>query len=183
YNQSPYYLFPKIEESDVTAPLENALVFAPFSIGLSYDEESDEIYCSPLLTTSASAFSKKNVTDGNDYEKREGDIDGPFAIALEAEKANADGVISKAYVVGGETLFTVLADDKVPGNNLKLFVSMISALADHESPVAVPVKDFDMTYLVFKAQTAYIAAILCVIVLPLATLLAGLIIWLHRRRR
>ncbi len=183
YSQSPYYLFPKIEESDVTAPLENGLVFAPFSIGLSYEEESEETYCTPLLTTSASAYSKKNVTDATDYEKREGDVDGPFAIALEAEKANADGVISKVYVVGGESLFTGLADDKVPGNNIKLFASMISALADHESPVAVPVKNFDMTYLVFKAQTIYITAILGVIILPLVTLLTGLVIWIRRRRR
>lgn len=183
YYQNPYYLFPKIEESDVTEPLENGLVFAPFSRGLAYDEESEEVYYTPLLTTSASAFSKKNVTDGNDYEKGEGDVDGPFAIALEAEKYTADGVISKAYVVGGESLFTVLADDMAPGNNVKLFASMISALADHESPVAVPVKSLAMTNLVFKAQTAYIAAILCVIVLPLATLLTGLIIWIHRRRR
>lgn len=183
YYQNPYYLFPQIEESDVTAPLENGLVFAPFSRGLSYDEESEEIYYTPLLTTSASAFSKKNVTDGSDYEKGEEDVDGPFAIALEAEKSTSNGVISKAYVVGGESLFTVLADEMAPGNNVKLFSSMISALADHESPVAVPVKSLAMANLVFKAQTAYIAVILCVIVLPLATLLTGLIIWLRRRRR
>lgn len=183
YYQNPYYLFPNIEESDVTAPLENGLVFAPFSRGLIYEEEAEDIYCTPLLTTSDSAFSKSNVTDGNDYEKEEGDVDGPFAIALEAEKVNADNVISKAYVVGGESLFTVMADDMAPGNNIKLFASMISALADHESPVAVPVKSLAVTNLVFKAQTAYIAAILCVIVLPLATLLAGLVIWLRRRRR
>lgn len=183
YYQNPYYLFPKIEESDVTAPLENGLVFAPFSRGLTYDEESEETYFTPLLTTSDSAFSKNNVSDGNDYEKEEGDADGPFAIALEAEKVNADGAISKAYVVGGESLFTVLADDMAPGNNVKFFASMVSALADHESPVAVPVKSLDIAYLVFKAQTAYIAAILCVIVLPLATLITGLVIWLRRRRR
>lgn len=183
YYQNPYYLFPKIEESDVTAALQNSLVFAPLSRGLIYDEESEEIYCTPLLTTSASAFSKKNATDRNDYEKTEGDVDGPFAIALEAEKANVDGVISKAYVVGCESLFTVLADEMAPGNNVKLFASMISALADHESPVMVPVKSFDTTYLVFKAQTTYIATILCMIVLPLAALLTGLVIWLRRRRR
>lgn len=182
YYQNPYYLVPKIEENEVTAVLENSLVFAPFSIGLTYDEDSEETYCTPLLTTSASAFSKKNVTDSSDYEKAEGDVDGPFAIALEAEKSNADGVISKAYVVGGESLFTVLADEMVPGNNVKLFASMISALADHESPVAVPVKSLAMANLIFKAQTTYIAAILCIIVLPLATVLTGLVIWIRRRR-
>lgn len=183
YYQNPYYLFPEIAESDVTALLENGLVFAPFSRGLTYDEESEEVYCTPLLTTSDSAFSKNNVTDSNNYEREEGDVDGPFAIALEAEKSLADGKISTAYLVGGESLFTTLADDMAPGNNVKLFASMISALADHESPVAVPVKSLVMTNLIFKARTAYIAAILCVIVLPLAALITGLVIWLRRRRK
>ena len=70
-----------------------------------------------------------------------------------------------------------------PGNNVKLFSSMISMLADHESSVAISVKSLSMPNLVFKAQTAYIAAVLCVIVVPLATLAAGLVIWLRRRRR
>lgn len=70
-----------------------------------------------------------------------------------------------------------------PGNNVKLFGSMISILADHESSVAIPVKSLSMPNLVFKAQTAYIAAVLCVIVVPLVCLTAGLVIWLRRRRR
>ena len=183
YYQNPYYMFPEIAVSDVTAPLENGLVFAPFSRGLTYEEESEETLYTPLLTTSADAFSKKNVTDASNYEKEAGDVDGPFVVALEVKKPAADGGTSKAYVVGGESLFTVLADDMAPGNNVKLFASMISALADHESPVAVPVKSLAMTNLIFKAQTAYIAAVLCVIVFPLATLLTGLVIWLRRRRR
>lgn len=182
YYENPYYLVPQIAVSDVTAPLENGLVFAPFSKGFTYDEEETEIKYTPLLTTSSSAFSKEAVTDGSNYEKAEGDIDGPFAIAIEVEKPTTDGGISKAYIVGGESMFTTLADDRVPGNNIKLFASMISVLADHESPVAVPVKSLAMTNLVFKAQTAYIAAILCVIVLPLATIIAGLAIWFRRRR-
>ena len=66
---------------------------------------------------------------------------------------------------------------------MKFFSSMISMLADHESSVAISVKSLSMPNLVFKAQTAYIAAVLCVIVVPLATLAAGLVIWLRRRRR
>ena len=60
---------------------------------------------------------------------------------------------------------------------------MISMLAEHESSVAVPVKSLSMPNLVFNAQTAYLAAVLCVIVIPLTTLAAGLVVWLRRRRR
>lgn len=183
YYQNPYYLVPMIKQSDVTAPLENGLVFAPFARGLLYDEEDTKIIYKPLLTTSDSAFSKSLVNESTGYEKEEGDIDGPFAIALEVEKSVADDGISSACVVGGESLFTTVADDVAPGNNVKLFAGMISALADHESPVAVPVKSLMMTNLVFKAQTILVVSVLCVIVLPLAALVTGLVIWLRRRRK
>ena len=115
--------------------------------------------------------------------KEAADIDGPFAVSLEVEKSTEDGSISHAYIVGGESLFTSLADEMAPGNNVKLFCSMISSLADHESTVAIPVKSLSMPNLVFNAQTAYIAAVVCVIVIPLAALAAGFVIWFRRRRR
>lgn len=183
YYQNPYYLFPEIASAQVTEPLADGLVFAPFSKGLSYDDAVDEVHYTPLLTTSSSAFSKTDITDNSDYSKGADDIDGPFTISVEVEKSTEDGSVSHAYVVGGESLFTSLADDMAPGNNVKLFSSMISMLAEHESSVAIPVKSLSMPNLVFKAQTAYIAAVLCVIVIPLATLTAGLVIWLRRRRR
>ena len=183
YYQNPYYLFPEIASTEVTAALADGLVFAPFSKGLSYDDTMDENYYTPLLTTSNSAFSKTDITDNSDFSKGAQDVDGPFTISLEVEKSMEDGSVSHAFVVGGESLFTSLADDMAPGNNVKLFSSMISVLADHESSVAIPVKSLSMPNLVFKAQTAYIAAVLCVIVIPLAALAAGLVIWLRRRRR
>lgn len=183
YYQNPYYLVPMIEESDVTAPLENELVFAPFARGLLYDEEDMEINYKPLLTTSDGAFSKSIVNESTGYEKEEGDIDGPFAIAVAVEKAATDGGTSTACVVGGESLFTTVADSRVSGNNIKLFVNMISVMADYESPVAVPVKSLVMTNLVFKAQTILIVSVLCVIVIPLAALVTGFVIWFRRRRK
>ncbi len=183
YKQNPSYLFPNIEPAEVTETLADGLVFAPFSRGLSYDDSSEEVVYTPLLTTSSSAFSKTDITDSSDYSKGAEDIDGPFAVSVEVEKSTEDGSISHAFVVGGESLFTSLADDMAPGNNVKLFSSMISNLAEHESSVAIPVKSLSMPNLVFKAETAYIAAILCVVVIPLATLVTGLVIWLKRRRR
>ena len=183
YYQNPYYLFPNIESAEVTAALTNSLVFAPFSMGLSYEDTLEDTVYTPLLTTSGSAFSKTDITDTSDYSKGANDIDGPFVVSVEAEKSTEDGNVSHAFVVGGESLFTGLADDKVPGNNVKLFGSMISNLVEHETSVAIPVKSLSMPNLTFKAQTAYIAAVLCVVVIPLATLITGLVIWLKRRRR
>lgn len=183
YYQNPYYLFPKIESADVTAPLAQGLVFAPFSRGLSYEDTSDEVHYTPLLTTSDSAFSKTDITDSSNYNKGEADVDGPFVISVEVEKSTSDGAVSHAFLVGGESMFTGIADDMAPGNNVKLFSSMISSLAEREASVAIPEKSLAMSNLTFKAQTAYIAAVLCVIAVPLSALAAGFVIWFRRRRR
>ena len=183
YYQNPYYLFPKIESADVTAPLAQGLVFAPFSRGLSYEDTSDEVHYTPLLTTSDSAFSKTDITDSSNYNKGEADVDGPFVISVEVEKSVSDGAVSHAFLVGGESMFTGIADDMAPGNNVKLFSSMISSLAEREASVAIPEKSLAMSNLTFKAQTAYIAAVLCVIAVPLSALAAGFVIWFRRRRR
>lgn len=183
YYQNPYYLFPNVESAEATASLTDSLVFAPFSMGLSYDDMSEEVLYTPLLTTSDSAFSKTDITDTNDYSRGAEDIEGPFVVSVEAKKSLEDGNISHAFIVGGESLFTGIADDMAPGNNVKLFGSMISNLSEHETSVVIPVKSFAMPNLTFKAQTAYIVMLLCVIVLPLATLVTGLVIWLKRRFR
>lgn len=183
YYQNPYYLFPNIESSEVTESLSGSLVFAPFSKGLSYDDLQEDAVYTAILTTSSSAFSKTDVTNGDDYSKGANDIDGPFAVSVEVEKSTEDGTFSRAFVVGGESLFTSLADEMAPGNNVKLFANMISSLAGHESSVTVPVKSLSMQNLTFRAQTAYIAAVICVIIIPLAVLITGLVIWLRRRRR
>ena len=182
YYQTPYWLLPSVEEDTITQRVYGGAVFAPYARGLTYDEDSMDVYCKPLLTTSNSAFSKKEVTDGEDYSKGEEDIDGPFVIGLYAEKNVGDGISSKAVIVATEQIFTSAADQIVPGYNMKLFGSIISNLAERESSVSVPVKYFDIGYLVFDARTVYIVGFVSIIVLPLGCLVTGLVIWLRRRR-
>jgi ABC-2 type transport system permease protein len=66
---------------------------------------------------------------------------------------------------------------------MKLFSGMISALAEHESSVAIPVKSYSIGYLSFNARTVYFVGITAIFVLPLGLLIAGLVIWLKRRKK
>ncbi len=183
YYQNPYYLFPEIASDETTENVINGAIFAPFSRGLSYDDMAGDIYYTPLLITSESSFSKVGVTNGEDYSRQEGDIEGPFAVCLRAEKDTEDGETSSAFLVASESLFTDTADDMVPGNNEKLFSSMISALADHEKTVGIPSKSFAMSPLVFSAQTVLAASVVFIFLLPGMLLLNGVVIWASRRKR
>ena len=46
-----------------------------------------------LLTTSAASFSKAAGYDLDTYEKEEGDIDGPFALAVSIDCGNGGQII------------------------------------------------------------------------------------------
>ena len=183
YYQNPYYLFPSIEYDGVTERVYEGTVFAPFARGLTYDEESGDTAYQPLLRTSDSAFSKTELSATEDFNKKEGDIDGPFVIALKAEKMTGEETVSSAFIVSTEQMFTANADDIVPGYNVKLFGSIMGSLADREVSLAVPVKYYEIGNLVFNAQMVYTVGIVWVFLLPVVCLVNGLVIWIRRRRK
>lgn len=183
YYQVPYYLFPEIEYDAITQKVGGGEVFAPFSRGLAYDEESEEVSYQPLLRTSSDSFSKIDSAGADDYARGAEDADGPFVIGLKAEKGAQNGEVSQAVFIATERMFTAEADDVVPGYNVKLFGSIISSLADRDSSVAVPVKYYDMGNLIFNSQIISIVAVVAVFVLPIGCLVFGLVIWLKRRKK
>lgn len=182
YYQSPYYLFPSIEYDAVTEKIYGGTVFAPFSRGLKFDDELGDVYYQPLLTTSDSSYSKTNLSNAENYNKDVEDIDGPFVIGLKAEKSTDDGEVSQVILLATEQMFTASADDVVPGYNVKLFSSMLSSLAERDDSVAIPVKYYENSNLVFNAQTVYTVGIVAVFLIPIVCLVNGLIIWLRRRK-
>lgn len=182
YYQTPYWLFPSVMQEDITQRVSGGAVFAPYARGLVYDEEAADLYYSPFLMTSDRAFSKTEVTGGEDYSRGEDDPAGPFVIGLKAEKSMEEGESSKAVIVASEQIFTLAADKIVPGYNLKLFGSIISGLADQDSSISIPAKYFDIGYLTFDAKAVSIVGTVSIFVLPLGCLLIGLFIWLKRRK-
>lgn len=182
YYQSPYYLFPSIEYDAVTEKIYGGTVFAPFSRGLKFDDELGDVYYQPLLTTSDSSYSKTNLSNAENYNKDVEDIDGPFVIGLKAEKSTDDGEVSQVILLATEQMFTASADDVVPGYNVKLFSSMLSSLAERDDSVAIPIKYYENSNLVFNAQTVYTVGIVAVFLIPIVCLVNGLIIWLRRRK-
>ncbi len=182
YYQVPYWLFPDVEDTAVTKRVSGGSVFVPYASGLEYEEDVDDLFYTPFLWTSSSAFSKQEIFDGEDYSRSADAVDGPFVIGLSVEKSVGEDAVSRAAFVSSEQIFTSSADKVVPGYNMKLFGSIVSSLAEHESSVSVPVKYFDIGYLTFSARTVYVVGFLSIILLPLSCLIVGLVIWLRRRR-
>ena len=84
-SQNPYYLLPNIESGEITSELssQSRYVLVPLAQGIKKaDNIRDTLNISSILTTSDSAYSKTNLKDMDTMEKEDGDIDGPFDLAV-----------------------------------------------------------------------------------------------------
>lgn len=95
YPNVPNYLIPSLESHTITSPLKSAnrFVILPSAQGITIgDAPRDGVTVSELIGTSDSAYSKVNVADVKTLEKEDGDIDGPFALAVAvSETINGSG--------------------------------------------------------------------------------------------
>lgn len=185
YYQTPIYLLPNVEYSDETTGLTgtHTYVFAPYAQGIAVpDVDVDQMTYTKLLTTSENSLIKTDVRNTTTFEKEDGDIDGPVCIGVKAEKTFDSGS-AVLYVFSSAQIFTDSADNAVAGNNKILFSNIMSTVASHEISVSVPVKSYDLESLTASSKEVYIFETIVVILVPLALLITGFVIWLKRRKK
>lgn len=185
YGQIPYLLFPQIIYDEMTESIAEATVFAPYAQGLLYDEAAQNILYAPLLQTGETSYSKayqqEELEIETDFRKTDNDMEGPFVIAVRAEKTVDDNEISNGVIVGVEFFFTEDADSIVPGNNVRAFGNIIGTLVEQESTILIPMKLYT-AMMTFSTRTAAIVGLLSVVILPICLLVTGFAIWFRRRR-
>lgn len=193
YYQDPFYLFPQMLYDEVTerAIDSGSYVFVPYAQGITV-KEKEEVEVTRLLSTSEESYARENVEGSNGYEKKEDDIDGPFALGVKCLRETGEEIseeeipeagTSKAVIYTSEQLFTQGADEIVSGTNQKLFVGTLASLVSHTSSVSIPVKSYGSSYLAMPQNMMVLFAFLSVIVIPFSFLIGGFVIWFRRRKR
>lgn len=184
YYSSPYYLLPDAGVSDYTSGIYGKYyIFAPYAQGIMIDnEEAEGMTYNTFLSTSEDAFSKIGISNMENYNKEEGDIEGPFGIGVEAVKSLEEGEAT-LVVYSCNQLFTDNANAMVSGANMLLFSNTIGGFVDHEVSVSVPVKSYDIALLTVSQSSILLWAPIVTIVLPVGFLAAGFVIWFKRRKR
>ena len=182
YYQQPSYLLPDVGYDAVTNGVAGErYVFMPYAQGITW-EESDDITVTSLLTTSESSVSKTNLNEAQTWEWEDGDIEGPFTVAVHASRTLEDENTAELYLYTSENLFTDSANSMVADANLTLFNNTIAAMTDGGSSVSVPVKSYQALDIMVNNGTAFLLGSLLMVILPLALLLFGLFRWLERRK-
>jgi len=182
YYENPYYLLPVVNKSDFTTGVGGYYVFAPFSQGVSFIEGVEGVTYETFLSSSENSFAKSKLTSLDSITKEEGDKDGPFPIGVKAVKDLEQGEATMV-VYTCEQFFTDNANSVSSGANKKIFANTFGVLADHEVDSFVPVKEYVVTMLLVPQTSVLLWTPIVTIVLPLAFIIVGFVIWFKRRKR
>lgn len=180
-----HYLLPKINAHVITNPLRDGgyYVLMPIASGITVlDGKRDTITVEKLLATSDSAYSKVDIINMTSAEKEEGDIDGPFSIGV-AITDNVDDVESKIVWFTSSSLLDPSINERVSDGNFNLFLNSLNWMCEREEKISIHPKTIKEELLMVPAAAATRWSILIVGVVPAAFLIAGISVWVRRRRR
>ena len=175
----PYVLMPDIASSDITDSLteENYYVLMPISQGMTVGSTTNGTVTS-LLTTSDTAFSKVAGYSLETYEKEDGDIDGPFSVAVSIEDQGGGQIVWFSSSVFLEDMYNAYSS----GANVDLAMNSLSWLVGEREAIAIRSKSLNYNYLTISDSTSSTLKGLMIGVFPLAYLGVGIAVILVKRK-
>ena len=196
---APYAILPNIEYSNMTKTLYNTdgvLLVNATKINVDEDKlEELKVEKTNLLTTNETAFFRTNFVI-NSYSKQENEEAGSFVIGAEFEKtlveANEETGESKKtskFVLIGENIFISdypLSQERLypiieEADNKDLVLNSIAYLADRQEDITARKTTGTVTYTPTDMQNIIILVIIFAV--PVLIIVAGIIIWIVRRRK
>lgn len=178
YTMQPYVLLPEMSSHEIMDSLieENYYPNMPISQGMIINDESGAV--TPLLTTSSESFSKIAGYDLTTYEKEDGDVDGPFAVALSIDCSNEGQIVWFSSAAFLDDMYNALSS----GSNSDLAMNELSSLIGESEAMAIRSKSLNYNYLSITDSTASLLKTLMIGVFPLTYLGVGVFVILKRRR-
>ncbi|MDO4333592.1 MAG: GldG family protein [Eubacteriales bacterium] len=178
--QAPYVLIPDMTSDEITDSLieENYYPIMPISQGLTVTGASGSATVTELLTTSAASFSKTAGYDISTYDREEGDVDGPFAVAVSIETENEGKIVWFSSSGFLEDMYNAYSS----GANADLGMNALSSLIGESEAMAIRSKSLNYNYLTISESAATVLKTVMIGVFPLVYLGIGIFVSLGRRR-
>lgn len=187
YYMDPLTILPTVNSHDITSDIKSGqtpiLILNAQAVNKNETVRST-VTIKDLLTTSDSSYEKTPV-DGKltTYEKEDGDRTGSFPVAVAISEDLGDGNTTQIVLCTSAWLLqdTLLSQFNI--SNTDLFANSLGWMCEQESTVNIPVKSTSIEYIMVPAAQVNLWSSVCIIILPAALLIAGLIIWLWRRKK
>jgi ABC-2 type transport system permease protein len=169
-------------ENTITSSLDSkTLCLAPLPQGITISSDlPSNIGAESLLVSSESAYSKLAGYQMKTVEKEQGDIDGPLTLAA---WANDSATGAEVVWVGSGTFANETVDAIVNGGNSKLMLACAAEMTEQNSGTLVDAKSLEGDTLTVSAGTAAVWALVFLAVVPLALIIAGVVVTILRRRK
>lgn len=182
FYQQAAMLLPDVMNDTVTNGIVyNKYIFMPYAKGISSDN-LENVEVKALLKTSDKAVSKTNYAEATTYELEDGDVAGPFALAVRAVKTLEEDS-AQIYLFASETLFTDTTNSMVADANLNLFTNVVADMVGSVDSASVPVKYYEASDIMVRESTALMIGAALLFIIPLTCIFAGILIWARRRKR
>jgi len=183
--ESPVYLLPDVQVSTMTSTIYDSdypIVMYPYAQIIEI-EEIEGVEVQELLTTSEAAYEKVGLADGESTQKNDTDRTGSFTVAAYASKVLDEEKTAELVLYTSPLVFTDSTNQYTMNNNLKLFTNAVSAFAGEGESISVPVKSYTEEYLTVSMGTAIVIGAVITLIIPIAMLIFGFMIWYKRRKR
>lgn len=190
YRYAGTYLLPQLASNDVTAGIADGLyVFAPTAQGILTADDGEttaetasekDLSFTTLLSTSDNAYSMLAYETATTLEQGENDPTGSFEVAVAAEDATSGSAI--VWINCGY-VFTDEINAAVSGGNAQLMGSILNWMNGEENATVIESRSMSAETLTVPSNLIMPLGLLFVIVLPLASLIIGVVIFILRRRR
>lgn len=183
YYQSQVYLIPNMVKSDVTESLisSNMMILYPGCRGIKTNT-NQYVTEQVLLETTNDAITKASLdtSASGEITAGEGDTVEKSTLASIVTKDMGDGKKARIFVSGG---INFIQQSLLESNfaNKDFYLNTVASLCDNDTNIYIRDKDVSTPYITITALWGIIFGALTVIVIPLALLISGLVIWLRRR--
>lgn len=186
FQNNPYFILPSYGQHEITQPLvqQNESVMFPFAQGINETQtKRDSLTITPLLITSNTSYGKKEMKSVDDFQKQQGDLNGPFSLAVAIED-NKEQNTAKLIVLGGKPLIDTQMNSTINGGNFNFFLNCVNWLQGKDTIITVKPKDIHETsYLNLNQTQASIIIAFCVVVLPMIIFGIGIFMMFRRKNK
>ena len=136
-----------------------------------------------LLSTQAGAVIKPQDA-GDNWEPGENDEKKSYGVVVQSAKTRFEGgltpVSSRIFAIGGMELLNVSFLTSPQVNNAQFIMNVFNVSCDKEEGITLTPKSYQSTtYEITEAQKTTLVVIF-IVILPLALIVAGIIIWARR---
>lgn len=148
-------------------------------------EITDTEMATPVLKTSTSAgLMPYDEAENESWDYQSAITGEPLNVAVKGTQQNTEEVASNVVAFGSYQMFSDTVMSYNSYNNSAFFMNMVNTLADRDNVgITIEGKAMDISTLGIDLLGQNILMVIFVIIVPIATLIVGLVIWLRRRNK